>query len=214
LVLASGPGERSHPSRQRSHVVLALLAMSGKEKRKRTLLEEAETADARLPTKQVRLRKQNTEQQVSKAIKDNCGDMSATEVDGTKVQGLTLRETLLKDKRAVRHGDSKETFGKKYYEKLRDTFSAAESPSKLLMCGEDTLPVNPDLFTAMVSLKKTPVNRCSDHDQKFTYADIVDKLSLSPVFSFCFSFAASVQSNQPSLMSGVCVAMFQSLIYE
>jgi hypothetical protein len=142
--------------------------MSGKDRRKRTCLEEAETADAKPAAKQVRLRRQNTEQQVAKAIKDNCSDMSATEIDGTRVAGLTLRETLLRDKRAVKHGDSKETFGKKYYERLRERFSAAESPRMLLKCGEDNLPVNHDLFAAMVSLKKTPVNRCSVHDQIFT----------------------------------------------
>jgi hypothetical protein len=143
--------------------------MALKAKGKRTCLEEAEHAEARPAAKQVRLRKQSTEQAVAKAIKDNCSDMSASEIDGTTVQGRTLRQTLLADKRAVRNGESNETFGKRYYERLRTMYGSNESPAKLLTCGEEHLPVNPDLFSAMVSLKKTPVNRCSDHGQTFTY---------------------------------------------
>ena len=139
--------------------------MSAKAKgTKRTCMEEEELAESgRTSGKTARLRKQNTEQAVAKAIKDNCGDLSAAEVDGTKVEGHTLRETLLRDKRLVKAGDSKETFGKKYYERLRGKYSSQDSPTKLLTCGDDSLPVNPDLFSAMVSLKKTPVNRCSAH---------------------------------------------------
>ena len=143
--------------------------MTLKAKGKRTCLEEAERDEARPAAKQVRLRKQNTEQAVAKAIKDNCADMSASEIDGTMVLGRTLRQTLLFDKRAVRNGESNETFGKRYYERLRSMYGNSESPAKLLQCGEEHLPVNPDLFSAMVSLKKTPVNRCSDHGQTFTY---------------------------------------------
>ena len=143
--------------------------MATKAKGKRTCLEEAEHHEARPAAKQVRLRKQNTEQVVAKAIKDNCPDMSASEIDGTMVQGKTLRMTLLSDKRAVRNGESNETFGKRYYERLRDMYCSNESPAKRLACGEDNLPVNSDLFSAMAALKRTPVNRCSDHGQTFTY---------------------------------------------
>ena len=143
--------------------------MSAKAKGKRTCLEEAEQGEARPAAKAARLRKQNTEQTVAKTIKDTLGDMTAPEIDGTIVQGRTLRQTLLADKRAVRAGESKETFGKRYYDKLRETFGSNESPMRLLACGEDNLPVNPDLFSAMASLKRTPVNRCSDHGQTFTY---------------------------------------------
>ena len=72
--------------------------MATKAKGKRTFLEEAEHNEAHPAAKQVRLRKQNTEQVVAKAIKDNCPDMSASEIDGTMVQGRTLRMTLLSDK--------------------------------------------------------------------------------------------------------------------
>jgi hypothetical protein len=134
---------------------------------KRTCMEEAELESGKqAPTKQARFRVQNTEQQVAKAIKDNCADLTPAEVDGTKVQGLTLRETLYRDKRAAKAGETKETFGKKYYERLRATFSSQESPANQLLCGEDSMPVNPDLFTAMVSLKKTPVNRRSAQNAK------------------------------------------------
>ena len=144
--------------------------MSAKAKGKRTCLEEAEQDEARPEAKAARsLRKQNTEQQVAKTIKDTLGDMTASEIDGTMVQGRTLRQTLLADKRAARAGESKETFGKRYYDKLRDTFGSNGSHMRLLACGEDNLPVNPDLFSAMASLKRTPVNRYSDHGQTFTY---------------------------------------------
>jgi len=145
--------------------------MATKATGKRTCMEEAEHNEARPAAKQVRLRRQSTEQVVAKAIKDNCSDMSASEIDGTIVQGRTLRQTLLSDKRSVRNGESNETFGKRYYERLRDTYCSHESPSKLLACGEDNLPVNSDLFDAMAALKRTPVNRCSDHGQTFTYTN-------------------------------------------
>ena len=146
--------------------------MSAKAKGKRTCLEEAELDEARPAAKAARpLRKQSSEQIVAKAIKDTLGDMTASEIDGTMVQGRTLRQTLLYDKRAVRAGELKETFGKRYYDKLRDTFGSNESPMRLLACGQDNLPVNSDLFGAMASLKRTPVNRCSDHGQTFTYTN-------------------------------------------
>ena len=162
--------------------------MAPKAKAKRTCLEEAEHDEARPVAKQQRLRKQNTEQQVAKAIKDNCSDMSASEIDGTMVMGKTLRQTLLSDKRAVKTGDSNETFGKKYYEKLRDTYCSNESPAKLLLCNEDTLPVDPDLFSAMVSLKRTPVNRCSDHGQTCTYIGYTFIPSCIALCSFMLGF--------------------------
>lgn len=147
--------------------------MATKATGKRTCMEEAEHNEARPAAKQVRLRRQSTEQVVAKAIKDNCSDISASEIDGTIVQGRTLRQTLLSDKRSVRNGESNETFGKRYYERLRDTYCSHESPSKLLACGEDNLPVNSDLFDAMAALKRTPVNRCSDHGQTFTYTQVI-----------------------------------------
>ena len=148
--------------------------MSAKAKGKRTCLEEAELDEARPAAKAARpFRKQNSEQIVAKAIKDTLGDMTASEIDGTMVQGRTLRQTLLSDKRSVRNGESNETFGKRYYERLRDMYCSNESPAKRLACGEDNLPVNPDLFNAMASLKRTPVNRCSDHGQTFTYTQVI-----------------------------------------
>ena len=114
---------------------VAPAAASAAPKRGRTCLEEAELADAR-PAGKKQLRRQNTEQQVTKAIKDNCRVLTATETDGTIVDGLTLRERLIHDKRAVRLGTSSETFGRKYYEDLRATYSGSDSIEKQLICGD------------------------------------------------------------------------------
>ena len=119
--------------------------MATKAAGKRTCVEEAEHNEARPAAKQVRLRRQSTEQVVAKAIKDNCSDRSASEIDGTIVLGRTLRQTLLSDKRAVRNGESNETFVKRYCERLRDIYCSHGSPAELLACGEDNLPVDGQL---------------------------------------------------------------------
>ena len=80
-----------------------------------------------------------------------------------------MRQTLPSDKRAARNGESNETFGKRYYQRLRDTYCSNGSPGTLLARGEDNLPVNSDLFNAMAALKRTPVNRCSDHGHIYIY---------------------------------------------
>ena len=130
---------------------------------KRTCLEEEElAAPGRHASKAPRRRKQSAEQ-VAIAIKDNCADLSAGHVDGTKVDRGTHRETLLKDPLAVKAGEWHETFGKKYHEALHGKYSSQEFPNKLLICRDEALPVNPDLFAAMASLKDTPANRCSAH---------------------------------------------------
>jgi hypothetical protein len=127
----------------------------------RTVLEAADEGDAATAAaKRPRvLKRQSTEQAVAKALRDNCAGMTPQEVDGVRVSGKTLREKLLSDKREARIGSRAEPMGRKYYDGLRETYSSMESPKKALLCGDDTLTVNQDLFAAMLAAKKTPPAR-------------------------------------------------------
>ena len=131
----------------------------------RTVLEAADEGEAvAAAAKRPRvLKTQNTEQAVSKALRDNCAGMTPQEIDGVKISGMTLREKLLSDKREARQGSRAEPLGRKYSDALREAYSSSESPAKALVCGDDALTVNPDLFAAMLVAKKTPPARHHHH---------------------------------------------------
>ncbi len=105
--------------------------------------EEAAVSGTR-PAK--RLRRRNTDEVITKCLKDNFASWDAHLTDGHMVEGKTLRQTLAEHRRMVNAGNSEApTLGKLYYEKLRDKFAVKTSPNKMLVPTDRNEPLDRDL---------------------------------------------------------------------
>ena len=98
-------------------------------------------------------------QQVTKALQDNLKNFSEQEIDGTIVNGSSLRARLTKDKARNVASPGSVTMGRLYYNALKLEFASAESPTKRLQIKDPTLVVAPEVFQAMLASKKVPPQR-------------------------------------------------------
>lgn len=104
------------------------------------------------------LRRQTTEQQVTKALTDNFKNFSSMEVDGVKHDSLTLRERLVQDKHDQRAGKHV-TMGASYYRQLRDLYADNESPAKKLCVSNPNDEVGGRLTKALTAWKAGNSNK-------------------------------------------------------
>ena len=79
-------------------------------------------------------------QQVTKALQDNFKNFSEQEIDGTIVNGSSLRARLTKDKARNVASPGSVTMGRLYYNALKLEFASAESPTKRLHSRSRTPP--------------------------------------------------------------------------
>ena len=98
-------------------------------------------------------------QQVTKALQDNFKNFSEQEIDGTIVNGSSLRARLTKDKARNVASPGSVTMGRLYYNALKLEFASAESPTKRLQIKDPNLVVAPEVFQAMLASKKVPPQR-------------------------------------------------------
>jgi hypothetical protein len=103
----------------------------------------------------------NVEAQVAKSIKDNFRGFGPAEVDGTAIDGVTLRDQIRMDKATNAVTPGSITMGRKYYADLRLKYAGGDNPDKLLTdCVVDpAATITPSLFQAMVKAKNHPINR-------------------------------------------------------
>ena len=86
-------------------------------KKKTTLLEIAESKTKLKEARQ--LKRQTTAKIVDKRLKDHFRGWSSIDIDGSVVGDLTLRETLMRDKRRARE-DPQFVMGAYYYQSLQN----------------------------------------------------------------------------------------------
>ena len=84
---------------------------------------------------------------VSKAIRDNFSELIAAELDLVQVEGLSLRDTLLRDKGLQRGGQL--TMGKFYYESIKKKFLQTEDGHDNLKVQDTKQEVPEQLMAAM-----------------------------------------------------------------
>ena len=103
----------------------------------------------------------NVEAMVAKSIKDNFKGFGPTEIDGTTIGGLTLREQIRKDKVQQMQVPGSVITGRLYYAELREKYASGDCPDMLLKaCIQDPhASINSALFQAMVKAKNHPINR-------------------------------------------------------
>ena len=97
--------------------------------------------------------------QVAKAINDNLKGWGAMELDGSRdADGLTCRQRIKARKELNSQNPGKYPLGKKFYDELRATFSASDSPRMILRSmapSRDQGEISDSLLKAMVIYKKT-----------------------------------------------------------
>ena len=97
--------------------------------------------------------------QVAKAIHDNLKGWGAMELDGSRDDdGLTCMQRIKARKELNTQNPGKYTLGKKFYDELRATFSASDSPRMILRSmapSRDQGEISDSLLKAMVFYKKT-----------------------------------------------------------
>ena len=98
-------------------------------------------------------------QQVTKALHDNFKNFSGQEIDGTIVNGESLRARLTKDKARNVASPGSVTMGRLYYNALKLEFASADSPTKRLQIKDPSTVVAPEVFQAMLASKKVPPQR-------------------------------------------------------
>ena len=78
-----------------------------------------------------RLRKRDTDDQVDRSLKTHFFGWTSLEVDGHQVDGHTLRQQLLADKRAVKAGIMAR-LGSSYWKDMQAKFAGPDRPTKTL----------------------------------------------------------------------------------
>ena len=102
------------------------------------------------------LSKQNTDEQVSRSLRDNFKGLSQVEKHHNRNQhGQTLAEAIAERKRLNRLDRLKYPCGERFYRDLRQQFFSDENPLKRLSAKNDGDVVAPRLMSAMVKYKQT-----------------------------------------------------------
>eukprot|EP00972_Heterocapsa_arctica_P074491 10994308-Heterocapsa_arctica.AAC.1 len=101
----------------------------------RSLWEKAcdETVAAGKPAKQRTASNKTIDDIVDKSLYDNFRNFTSSEVDGTIIDGKTLRQQLQEGKRLHRIDPKNNSMGNRYYQNLREMYASTESPAKRLV---------------------------------------------------------------------------------
>ena len=135
-----------------------LVHVLSEEIQKKTLLDSAESGKAGSKGSTRKLKRQSTEKVVDKSLKDNFRGWSSIDIDGTVVEGLTLRETILRDKRKSRMSNDF-PMGAHYYGELRKKFGCSSQVANQLQVEDEHQEVSPPLLQAFTDLKASTPKR-------------------------------------------------------
>lgn len=126
----------------------------------RSLYEKAgDAAAGHLGSQPRRLSRKTTEEQVEKSLYDNFRTFTSTEIDGTVVEGSTLRQRLAADKRLNRQDPKKYPMGQKYYFRLRTMYASTDHASARLVVKDSAEVVSPGLLKGMMHARGKQANR-------------------------------------------------------
>jgi len=84
---------------------------------------------------------------INKCLRDNFGDFSSAEVDLVMVDGMSLRDTLKRDKALQKIGQL--TMGMYYYQQLRSKFRKVDDAKVSLVVKNQSEICPPDLWNAL-----------------------------------------------------------------
>ena len=119
---------------------------------------EQHIAEEQLSNRPRALRRRTTDDIVQKSIADNCKDFDQISIDGVKVDGLTLRDRLKRDKHLQKKDNNLKT-GALYYRELRYMYAGAAHPSNQLVARGPKEVVSTRLHKALVACKQANSNK-------------------------------------------------------
>lgn len=103
-----------------------------------TLMEDIELQETEKAAVK-RRRTRSFDEQVSKAISDNCKGMSEAQVNVNLIDGLSLRDRVADAKRRQQNGESI-TLGKSFYSNLREMYGGNGSPAQQMRIKDESGP--------------------------------------------------------------------------
>lgn len=134
----------------------------GSSKYQDSLISQEEAARCQVNQSTRQLRRVSSDVIVNKCLRDNFSDFSSAEVDLVLVAGISLRDTLKRDKGFQKLGQL--TMGKFYYEDLRNKFRKMDDGKNKLVVNNPKSPVPPALWQALDMLMDK-VKKCQPfHD--------------------------------------------------
>jgi hypothetical protein len=105
---------------------------------------EQETKRSRKPPRRT------SEEGVDRSLKENFPSLSSHAIDVFEVEGLTLRQRVLRDKEAGQGNTKKQKLGSSYWHGLREMYAEADKKSEdALAAADKNQPVDPDLRAAL-----------------------------------------------------------------
>ena len=99
------------------------------------------------------LERKTTDAVVDKILVDNFKEKTQMEVDGLLVDGKTLRNRLLEDRRQHNSAPRSLPMGGPYYKKLKGLYCSEDSPFRSLKVHDDTVAIDESLIEALLALK-------------------------------------------------------------
>ena len=123
-----------------------------------------------------RLRKRDTDDQVDRSLKTHFFGWTSLEVDGHQVDGHTLRQQLLADKRAVKAGIMAR-LGSSYWKDMQAKFAGPDRPTRALTIANPTEMCNTTLMFAleMATHNNTTLKSRAPMVQYFASSDSVNQ---------------------------------------
>lgn len=108
------------------------------------------------------MKRQSTDGQVTRCIRDNFRDLSVAEVSGVRVDGLALAEQFARDERAQREDpDNAPKMGKYYMEECRHKHSLARKASSALVVADRIIEINQRLVEGSPPLSNARLTSAS-----------------------------------------------------
>lgn len=108
--------------------------------------------------KRRQLNRRDTEDKVSRNIRDHFSDLTAVDTDGTTRGGLTLRQRLSNEHRERASDGSRMSTA--VFKELRAEYTSPEDPVRHLKIEKPDDPFNPDFMTALqISESSNPAKR-------------------------------------------------------
>ena len=151
---------RQTPAWLKANVSTSTLVEDDPDPDQASLVEQEEKKGRTTEKKQSKreLTRVPTETLVHRSLRDNFKGWSQVDIDGLKVEGLTLRERLTRDKRQQRE-DATFAMGGPYYKSIKLLYMSSSDPRKQLLVSNGNEELEPKLVIALTEARKQNPNR-------------------------------------------------------
>jgi hypothetical protein len=141
---------------------------------------------------------------INKCLRDNFSDFSSAEVDLVMVDGMSLRDTLKRDKALQKIGQL--TMGKYYYQELRNKFRKVDDGKSRLAVKDQSEICPPDLWNAldMLAARTKKCQPLHDWFEATCCSTIEDYVKFSGLHAFILELHVVVFSKCSDMCCWTC----------